>query len=157
MSAVLTGCSTAPGAGDLIKEDPGEGCFPQTAGKPVQINMTVIRNTHDVAANIESVRLEDSQGIRLEDALLLPLEQWSEVVVGDVFDADDPAWVGAERAEGASVGAGQNLGLVLVVSADATGGTSKPVEVEYTLDGRRYEARSSNDLKIVPVGSVCGG
>lgn len=157
----LTSCAT----GTQARQDTSflgsteiELCSPNPEGSEMQLGISTLDNSgHAKPALITGVELHNARGIRLVDAYVMPIDEWSSFMVGGVRDPDDPAWaagvkVGDESAEPIS---GSDKGLMLVLSAPETGGSFEHVRVHFERGGSPFYADGVYSVEVSPVGVPC--
>lgn len=142
----LAGCTaSALPRGDLIQDEPSDLCFPNPGGADAQVPLTILgdsANDEKTSVQISKVWADGEAGLHVEQALVLPEGEWAQVVVGDVLDPTAPIWRSAravEVEEPVVLASGDREGVVLVLSADASGGQIGTVHMQYSKGDQDYE------------------
>lgn len=159
LALVLTSCGSSPTVDDgFLAQEPATLCVPDASERIVQVGIALLNNQdHGEPAVIESVLLEGDK-VRLEAAVILPIEDWITLVEGDSYNPEDPVWqrqtvVGGEDV--AEVPARARYGLHVLLDADESGGTVERAVVRFSRGGKDYVAHGSYGVDLRGANETC--
>lgn len=140
--------------------DPGTQCVPQPTNTPVTFGLNTIRNAGDTSVQIQSVKLNDSEGLKLLDAKILVLSPTQRNLVGiwgtypptdEQLQNNGITWSSLRNATAVRIGPGATANLVLEISrSSASIGSATSTEIDYTADKKTYRATTNTAIRLVP-------
>jgi hypothetical protein len=134
--------------------DKGELCVPAGTGGDYAYGFEALRNTGTKPLTIENVELVGPQGVRIEEAFVLPVEHLTFVGAFPTWPAPSTAltasvWKARVKANGAVLPPDEIYrNLLLRLRSTGAGSGFVAVEVAYRVGPRRFSARSTTVFRI---------
>jgi hypothetical protein len=155
----IAGCSNGGVTiGGPLSRESGEGvfCAPVEEGGSLTFGYQSLKNSGTDAVEITEVSLAEPSNLRLVAAYVTPLSDHQLVGVwagyppptSEMLPAARRNWDDRVDAEGASIEAGEELGLVPIVELGGRSGSAAGIQIDYRVRDSRYRYTTTIRIEL---------